>query len=122
MMKLNEADVFGRFLTLAGMDAAEAEPYRALCADAAGEMERGERARCGPEAAGPLAAASAALAFYRLALARAAKSADVFQAGGLRVSPGKADAGPARGLWCQALAAASPYLGDPRFFFRGTRP
>ena len=122
MIALNEAEVLDRFALLAGFDAGGAEPYRTLCQDAMAEISRGERAGCGPEASGPLAAAAAALACYRLALIRAGQGADAFRAGDLSITPGKADSASARGVWCEAVAAASPYLEDVHFLFRRTGP
>lgn len=111
--------VLSRFALLAGMSAEEAEPYRALCEDAAAELSRGEKAECGPEASGPLAAAAAALAFYRYGLA--AGSGGSFEADGVKVSPG-GESAAARRLWRESLAAAAPYLTDTCFLFRRTSP
>jgi hypothetical protein len=122
MTKLNMADVLDRFALLTGLESDEAQQYRTLCEDAAEEILRGKREDCGPEADGPLASAAAALAGYRFALIRASRGDDSFKAGDVRVEPGKADAASARGVWCESLAAASPYLRDLHFFFRRTMP
>lgn len=118
MTGLKAADVMDRFALLTGMDAGEAQQYQALCEDSAGEILRGAREDCGPEAAGPLAFAAAALAGYRFALIRAGRGSDSFESGDVRLVPGKPDAASARGVWCESMAAASPYLRDLHFFFR----
>jgi hypothetical protein len=38
------------------------------------------------------------------------------------VTPGKNASASARGVWCEAIAAASPYLEDMQFLFRRTEP
>ncbi|MCI1955709.1 MAG: hypothetical protein LKJ21_04945 [Oscillospiraceae bacterium] len=121
MTALNLDDVLARFSLLAGQDG-DAEPYRPLCADAAAQVERGERAGCGPEASGPLTAAAAALAFYRFALMQAGRDAGSFEAGDVRVAAGDTNVRPARALWSEAVAAASPYLADLGFLFRKATP
>ena len=117
MVGLNAADVLARFSMLAGEE--EAERFLPLCADAAAELETGERPDCGEEGHGALCAAAAALAFRRFALARAGRGTSSFSAGDVRVAESAADPGAAGELWRQALAAAAPYLEDTGCFLFG---
>jgi hypothetical protein len=119
MITLDSKDVLSRFALLAGLDGGT--EYLPLCEDAAAEIERGERETCGSEALGPLTAAAAALAFYRWALAQAGGTAGSFSAGNVKVSSGAGNIRPARLLWREAKAAASPYLADSGFLFRRER-
>ena len=73
----------------------------------------------GEAARNPLCAAAAALALYRWALARAASEPEEFTAGDLKIGKGKLSPNAAKEMWEQAAAAASPYLRDDDFLFRG---
>lgn len=122
MMTLDMDGVLMRFALLTGLDSDGAMQYQPLCADAAREIERGERDGCGPEASGPLISAAAALACYRWSLAQGCAGSGSFEAGDVKVEPGKRDVSAVRRLWRESLAAASPYLSDFSFLFRRTSP
>lgn len=117
MITIDESDVRARFARMFGSDGG-GEEYETVCADAAAEIERGEREGCGPESFGPLAEAAASLAFYRAVLANACGGS--FEAGGVKIAPGGAEVASARRLWRESLSAAAPYLADTCFLFRRT--
>lgn len=117
MITLDANGVAARFALLTGLGDA-AKQYQSFCEEAAKEMERGERDGCGPDASGPLTAAAAALACYRYVLADGCGGAGSFEAGDVKIAPGKRDSASARKLWRESLAAASPYLADTGFLFR----
>lgn len=117
MVGLDAADVLARFSALAGEE--DAERFLPLCADAAAELEAGERPDCGEKGSGALCAAAAALAFLRYALARAGRGTSSFSAGDVRAAEGAADPEAARELWRQAIIAAAPYLRDTGCFLFG---
>ena len=116
MIELNPADVLERFTLLSGL-CEGAQRYLPLCSDAAAEVERNERENCPKEALALLTAAAAALANYRYALAQAGASGLSFTAGDVKVAPGTANLRPARQLWRESAAAASPYLLQNTFLF-----
>ncbi len=122
MIALDVGEVLSRFALLTGLTDDGAKQYRPFCEDAAGEIARGERDGCGPEASGPLTSAAAALACYRRTLAEGCVVAGLFSANGVKISPEKRDVSSARRLWRESLAAAAPYLEDPCFLFRRTSP
>lgn len=116
MITLDRNDVLERFSLLANL-CEGAERYLSLCSDAAAEVERNEKDGCPAEAQPLLTAAAAALANYRYALAQTGASGASFTAGDLKVSPGTANLRPARQLWRETSAAASPYLQENTFLF-----
>lgn len=121
MIGLNVGDVLERFTLLTGLSEG-AQRYLPLCSEAAAEVERNERNGCPAEAQTLLTAAAAALAGYRYALAQAGASGASFAAGDVKVSPGTGNLRPARQLWRETAAAASPYLDDGVFMFGRIRP
>lgn len=116
MIELNPADVLEHFALLSGL-CEGAQRYLPLCADAAAEVERNERENCPTQALALLTAAAAALANYRYALAQTGASGLSFTAGDVKAAPGTANLKPARQLWRESAAAASPYLLENTFLF-----
>ena len=116
MIALNRGDVLERFSLFANLPKG-AERYLPLCSDAAAEVERNERNGCPAGAQPLLTAAAAALANYRYALAQAGASGAAFTAGDVKISPGTVNLRPARQLWRETSAAASPYLQANTFLF-----
>ena len=116
MITLDRSDVLARFALLTGLGE-RAGRYLPLCFDAAAEVERNERDGCPEQAQALLTAAAAALAGYRYALAQAGASGASFAAGDVKVAPGTGNLRPAKRLWRESAAAASPYLLENTFLF-----
>lgn len=107
-----------RFALLAGLTDEEAAKYAVLCEDAMAQVLQ-RAADTGEAAQKPLCGAAAALALYRWALARAASEPEEFAAGDVKIGKGNLSPDAAKEMWEQAAAAASPYLRDDNFWFRG---
>lgn len=117
MVEIKTADVLERFTLYSGLSSTGAAKYETLCASAAAEITRRERANCADTAQNTLCAAAAALAFYRKALMDSGGGAGSFSAGDVKVTESSANIPAAKELWREASAQAAQYLEDSGFMF-----
>lgn len=118
---MNIDEIMKRFAVLAGLTAAEAEPWRTLCEDALVRIQTQCREDVDTaEQSSVLCAAVSALAFYQYALCSRVNEDGDFTAGEVKFSGGTHGAQCAERLWLDAKERIAPLLKDEGFFFGTT--